>query len=277
MGRLPRRGPDPLGHPLGQGQPAFERRQQAPGLEPPQQAVAFGPQPVPAFRRGQQPGVVRQDGQECGLGPAQPLRGPPEVEPGGRVEPDDVAAEGGVGGEQGQDGPLRTARLEPQGQHGLGEFLEIGPRPVLAGQPHDLHGQGAGPALDPSRPEVLAHGPDERQRVDAGVGEEALVLEPDQDFGEALRDPFARREAPLAVGRRPGPEQLAARAEERRRDGVVEADDRYGEPEQPARQQQSARRDEPPARLQRTISIHCPFVLAWTDASYMASTAMPGW
>jgi hypothetical protein len=60
---------------------------------------------------------------------------------------------------------------------------------------------------------------------------EAAVLETDEDAEKAFGDTVARREAPLAVGGRAGPEELALRAEENRRNGVREADDGQEEPE----------------------------------------------
>ena len=50
----------------------------------------------------------------------------------------------------------------------------------------------------------------------------------------------ARREAPLAVGGRPGPEQPALGAEQHGRDGIVEADDGDGQPEQKENEGQDA-------------------------------------
>ncbi len=243
--RLARHGPDAIGHRLREGQAALELGQAPLRPEPPQQPVALGEQPRPPLRRGQQSGIVGQDGQERGLGPAQPLRAPAEVEPGRGVDADDVAAERRVGGEERQDLPLRAPRLEPQGQHGLPHLLQVCPRPVLPGQPDDLHRDRAGAALDLPGADVPAHGPGERQRVDAGMDEEALVLEPDEDAVEAIGNGVAGRESPLPVGRRPRPEELALRAEKDRRDRVLETDDRHGEPSE-SQQQEGRARDQHP-------------------------------
>jgi hypothetical protein len=126
---------------------------------------------------------------------------------------------------------------------------------------------------------------------------EAAVLESDEDAEKTLGDAVARREAPLTVCGRPGPEELALRAEEHRRNGVGEPNAGQKEPEKADEYKDYANGVESaalkkgdtyprymsPARacpgflVHRTISIHCPFVLAWMDASYIASTATPGW
>ena len=283
-----------VGHGLGQGQPALEGGDRPPVPELFEEAVALAAQPGPPRRGSREPRVVRQDGQKGRLGPAQLVRAPAEVEPRGRVESDDVAAERRVGREQGQDPGFGQAGLEPQGQPGLAQLFGQGPRPVLPGQADDLHGDRARAALDPARPDVLTHRPGHGQRVDAGVGEEALVLETDEHLGEPSRDAFARREAPLAVGGRPGPEQPALGAEQHRRDGIVEADDGHLEPEKQEKKARAAGDEEAAAfeegdmslwyvspafipRFHWMISTHCPFVLACRPASYIASTATPGW
>ena len=112
------------------------------------------------------------------------------------------------------------------------------------------------------------------------MNEEALVLEADEDAREARRNALGRREAPLAVGGRPRSEEPALGAEENRGDGIVEADDRDRQPKK-RQKKQGPPGDEESAALQEgkahcTISTHCPFVLAWSPASYMASTATPG-
>src|SRR4030042_1852767 len=157
-------------------------------------------------------------------------RAPAEIEPRRGVDADDVAAEGRVSGEEGQDLFLRAPGFEPQGQRRFLQLLEICPLPVFPGQADDLHGDRARPALDFSVPEVLTHGPNDGQGVDARAELEPLVLEADEDLEEALGDALSRREAPLAGRRRPGPEELAAGAEEHRRYGVGEADDGQGKP-----------------------------------------------
>ena len=76
---------------------------------------------------------------------------------------------------------------------------------------------------------------------------EAAVLVADQDAVEPLRDALARRESPLTVRGRPGPEKLALGAEENGRDGVIEADDGQRQPEEKKEKERSAENDEPPA------------------------------
>ncbi len=319
VGRLARHGPRSFGHGFGQGQPAFEVRDLPRRPQLLQQPVALLPQPGPAGGRGGQRGIVGQHGQEGGFRPAQVVRGPAEIEPRGGVQADDVAAERGVGGEERQDGALRAPRLEPQGQDRFPGLFDVGPRPVFAGQAHHLHGDGAAAAADPAGPQVLARGPGQGQRIDARMDEEALVFEADQGLVEPLRHSLAGREAPLAVRRRPGAEEPPLGAEEHRGNGIVEADDRHGEPGRGQEREGDRRpheeagssgpgflpRASPPSRRADggrplggpgngdmylgyvspdlipcshwTISTHWPFVLAWRAASYMASTARPGW
>jgi hypothetical protein len=76
---------------------------------------------------------------------------------------------------------------------------------------------------------------------------EAAVLVADQDAEEPLRDALSRREAPLAVRGRPGPEKLALGAEKNGRDGVVEAGDGQGEEEAEEKKRRNAKREEDPA------------------------------
>ena len=126
----------------------------------------------------------------------------------------------------------------------------------------------------------MPRGPGHGQGVDPGVNEEALVFEADENAREARRNALTRREAPLAVGGRPRSEEPALRAEEDRGDRVLEADDRDRQPkkrnkkEGPSGNEESAALQEGKAHC--TISTHCPFVLAWSPASYIASTATPG-
>lgn len=106
--------------------------------------------------------------------------------------------------------------LELHGQHGLLQLFEIGAFPVFPGQADDLHGDRARPALDPPGAEVLTHGPGHGQRVDSRMEVEPAVLETDEDAEKSLGDAIARREAPLAIPGRTGPEELALGAEKHR-------------------------------------------------------------
>jgi hypothetical protein len=74
---------------------------------------------------------------------------------------------------------------------------------------------------------------------------EAAVLETDEDAEKALGDAVALREAPLAVGGRAGPEELALRAEEHGRNGVREADIGNCQPKQKGKGDAKAEEEEP--------------------------------
>ncbi len=205
------------------------------GIAPRARSVSRRPFRLPRsrarpFAEADRPGSFGQDGEKRGLGPAQLFRTPAEIQPRRGIDADDIAAERSVGGEEGQDLPLRAPGLEPQGQNGFLQLLEVRPLPVLPGQADDLHGDRARAAPDLSRAEILPQGPGHGQRVDAGMRVETFILEPDEDIVEPLGNAIAGREAPLAVGGRPGPEQPAVGAEEHRRNGIVEPDDRQGEP-----------------------------------------------
>ncbi len=111
---------------------------------------------------------------------------------------------------------------------------------------------------------------------------ETTVLETDEDAIESVRNMVTLGKAPLPVPGRPGPEEAAFRAEKDGRNRVSEklAGQREPEDEAKGKGRPSAEEQNPPPsppRLYWTISSHCPFVLAWTDAAYMASTATPGW
>ena len=101
--RVARHGARAAGHGLGQGQAALELGHRPVRPQLLEKPVPLPEKPLPSVRRGRESGIVGQDGQESGLGPAQLFGAPAEIEPRGGVDADDVAAEGRVGGEERQD------------------------------------------------------------------------------------------------------------------------------------------------------------------------------
>ena len=131
----------------------------------------------------------------------------------------------------------------------------------------------------------------EGQRVHPGVPVEAPVLEAGDRRRELVRHRVGDAEAPLAVRRDRGPEQLAVAVEDHRRERVVERHDRHQRPEG---EEQRSRRAASVSRATRrapaasasgpascywpgaTTSTHWPFARALRVASYIASTVTIG-
>ena len=267
-----------------------ERVDRAPLAEPVEQAIALREQELAVAARVHERRRVRQHGQRRGLGPRQ-LRGvAPEVAPGGGVEAHGVAAEGRVGGVEAEHLLLREREREAQREDGLHGLLGERAGPSLAGQAHHLHGERAAAAHDAAAAEVRDRRAAERERVDSRVPVEAAVLEAGDRGRELRRHRGCDAEAPLAVRRDRGAEQLAVAIEHDRRQRVVERHDRDEEPER----EQHGRRETGQANRAvacrhgvqsspllllspgSTTSTHWPFARALIVASYIASTVIIG-
>src|SRR5678815_3410285 len=100
---------------------------------------------------------------------------------------------------QREDLRLAVAQLEAQREQDLDELVEKAAAALAAPEPHDLHAERAAAADDAPLLQIEARRPRERERIDAGVPLEALVLVCDDGVAELLGHALAGRKAPLAV------------------------------------------------------------------------------
>ena len=129
-----------------------------------------------------------------------------------RSSPIHIAAEGGVGGVQGEYLLLAAFEFQPGRQHRLDDLFPEGPRFPAAAQADRLHRKRAGAAGHPSRSEVLPHGAAERQRIDPEMAVETFVLVSSNSDTEFVRHAVRREKAPLSVGSDLGRHQTAVAA-----------------------------------------------------------------
>ena len=165
-----------------------------------QQTVALGAQPFPVAPGMNQRRAVGQHRQQRRFRPAELLRRPLKIAPGGGAQAHGVAAERRAAGVLAQDLVLIQVPLQLQRQHRFAGFFREGARRVGAQQAGQLHGQGGAAADHPTGGQIVAGGAQHRQRVHAGVGFEAAVLEGEQRPAILVRHPRHRGEAPLLVG-----------------------------------------------------------------------------
>ncbi len=176
-------------------------------VKPLQQPVPLGQQLVAAFAQVEGGGRVWQHRQGGRLAPGKFRGRTAEVSPRSGFQAHHIAAERCMRGIQGQDFPLAVAKFEPEGQHGLDEFLPHGPFPVPGDADH-LHGEGAAAAYHVPRFQIVDESPAQRHGIHARMPVELPVFELYQRRGETLRYGVAGREAPLLVGGDAGPQKF---------------------------------------------------------------------
>ena len=167
-------------------------------------------------------GRVRQYGEHGALAPREAAGAAAEIVPCGALQSDHIAAEGGVGGVQGEYLLLAAFEFQPGRQHRLDDLFPEGPRFPAAAQADRLHRKRAGAAGHPSRSEVLPHGAAERQRIDPEMAVETFVLVSSNSDTEFVRHAVRREKAPLSVGSDLGRHQTAVAAPDGRGERLVE-------------------------------------------------------
>jgi len=184
---------------------------------------------------------------------------------------------------QGQDFVLAVAQLQPQGEQGLDQLLEVAALALAARQADHLHAQRTATADDAALLQVEPHGACQRQRVDARVLLETLVLEGDQRAPELLRHLIRRRKTPLPVIGDARAQQRAVARLQHAGQRLLEQRIRQATPDT-QRNRQGGERAQGPApvapqpgfHFAGTTSTHWPWVRACLVASYMASTVWLG-
>ena len=244
-------------------------------MQPFQQTVPLGQQLVPGLAGMDGGRRVGEDGQGGGFGPGEFRGRAPEIAPGGRFQPHDIAAERGMGGIQGQDFILGAAEFQPGGQDGFHHLLPNRPLPV-PGQADDLHRQRTAAAHDVPRAQVVHGGADQRDRIHARVPPEMPVLELDEGGRKPVRDGVAGREPPLLVLRDAGAQQFTVPVGDDRRIGRT-LKKVLRQAEQPACQKDLEKNQEcslPAAH--RVTAVVLDSVLAETCGLYIAEQVMVG-
>ena len=187
---------------VGERRAGVGRRERAGGDQLAEDRVAPGAQPRGAGRpRGVAPGPLRHREQGRDLERRQVARAVAEVRPRGRLDALDVAAVRRARQVLREDLALGEPQIELHGAEHVDELARQRARPRLE-QPRQLHGQGRA-ARDPAGVDGVARrGADDRERVDAVVAPEPLVLERDQRRDQARVDLVERdRQPPLVVAR----------------------------------------------------------------------------
>ena len=209
-----------------------------------EQPVALLAQPFAVALHVDQRRRVGQHGEQGAFGPRKVPRAAAEIVPRSALQPHDIAAEGRMGGIQGQGLLLTAPHFEPQRQHRFDELFAKGPGLPAAAQTDGLHRERAGAALDPPRREVLPHGARQRQRIDSEMTVETLVLV-GRDCGAELPGHAVRRkEPPLPVGGDLRRKKPPVAAPHRRGERLVEERPRQGEEKARGEQQGKPDREE---------------------------------
>ena len=118
--------------------------------------------------------------------------------PGG-FQTDDIAAEWGVGGIEGEDLLLRVAPLDTGGEQHLAELLADRAGRVAAAQADELHGEGRTAADHFAGSPVLTGGAHDGRKRHAGMAVEPAVFVFDHGAGILVGEGVAGRKTPLAV------------------------------------------------------------------------------
>ena len=198
-------------------------------------------------------GQLRQRDQQGGFRDRQPLRLLAEIGERGGADAFEIAAIGRQRQVALEDLLLGEPPLDLDGAKDLAELLAEAAAFARLDQPGKLHRQRRAARDDAAVAGELPCGAQQRQRVDAVVIPEALVLIGDQHLDELRIDLVeAGRQPPAPVGRGEGPEQRAVavddlagdrdRLRQRRREGAVEAFRTRPRRLPPARQRRRRRR-----------------------------------
>ena len=175
-----------------------------------QEPVALGLQKLSVLagmggRRG-----VGQHREGRRLGPGERSRRAAEKAEARCLDADDVAAERSVLGIQPEDAAFALEKFEPDCHQRLERFLADSPLRAGPAEPCDLHADRRSAGDDLAGPGVLKYCSRQGDRIDPGVGEEALVLVGGKGLDEARRDGLSGRQPPLPrLGHRSA-QQLAA-------------------------------------------------------------------
>ena len=161
-------------------------------------------------------GRLRNGDQQGRFAHRQPPRLLAEIGERRRAHAFQVAAERRQPEIEPQDLVLRQPPVELQRQQRLADLADQGFLVHAQQQPRHLHGDGRAARQRAPVAQQQPSGPPDRQRIDAVMAAEALVLEGDQ-HGEVARIDLLhlRRQAPAAVGRGVGAQQPVVAVEHR--------------------------------------------------------------
>ena len=171
---------------------------------------AIGP---PKFRR------LRQRDQQRRLAEREPPRLLAEIGERGRADAFEIAAIRREREIKAEDLVLAQRPFELERPHRLPDLGVERAVPARLQQAGDLHGDGRAARDDAAMRDELIRRAHDGERIDARMGEEALVLIGEQRLEEDRIDLLARgRKPPAAFAGEIGPEQLAVAIEHQRRD-----------------------------------------------------------
>ena len=228
-------------------------------------------------------GRLRQGHQQRGLRRGQPRGGPVEISIRGGAHPFDIPAERGMVEIERQDLVLAQPPFQRQRHTDLAQLARPASGAALLQQPRHLHRQGRAARHDPATAQRLPRSAQHRQRIDAAMVTEPLVLVPDQHPQIGGIDLIERhRQTPTPIRHRIGAQHRAiavqhldtAVAAQRRQDRGIDPGvhpvPRGTQPPKAKRQCQNAPRHG--VIVTRPVS-----VWARICGRYISSTSAAGW
>jgi hypothetical protein len=165
-------------------------------------------------------GRLRQSHQQRRLAQGQAARLLAEIGERGRAHAFEIAAVGREAEIEGKDLVLAQAALDRDRAHHLAQLGRERALSARLEQARHLHGERGRAGDDAAIADELREGAAERERIDAMVRIEPLVLVGEQQCQETRIDMLARRRQPPApLQRGVGPQQLAVAIDHQRREG----------------------------------------------------------
>ena len=156
----------------------------------------------PRRQRGRRPG---QPGDQRALGHREVLGGLAEHPSRHRLHPVDAGAEVDAVEVELEDLLLGELGFDQHRQHGLAALAQVAPPVRQEQRARQLLGDRAAALDRPRRACIANDGASDRNRVDARMAEEAMVLDGDERMLEVRRDGGERHVVPLLVEPEPGP------------------------------------------------------------------------